>query len=329
MHLYEGMKRQNFHAAILVTVAAVAACSPRVRVANTTPPPVEKLAELWQLPGDLAKRDLFHGVGGAGVVPAVGGTYTWVSTDTTGYSPGYEVRDKDGHTWDVKLGIEAQPEVVASRVLWAIGYHQPATYYVSNWQLSGGPGGQQQGARFRLQADEAEVVGDWSWADNAFIGTQPYNGLIVTNILLNSWDWKTSNNKIYRFKSGPSSAQHYVVRDLGASLGKTSPSRLLWILPIPARGFGQGSRNNVADFELQGFIKRVDENDVEFDFHTIYGSIVDLVRPADVRWTAQLLSRVSDGQWEDAFRAAEYTPDVRARFIKKIKAKIAEGLAVS
>ena len=322
------MKWRNFHAAILVTLAAVA-CSPNVRVARTTPPPQDKLTELWQLPEDLATRDLFHGAGGAEVAPAVGATYTWVSTDTTGYSPGYDVRDPDGRTWAVKLGVEAQPEVVASRVLWAIGYHQPATFYVANWQLSGGPGGQQQGARFRLEADDAEVAGDWSWADNDFIGTQPYNGLIVANILLNSWDWKTSNNKIYRITSGSSPPQRYVVRDLGASLGKTSPSRLLWILPISARGFGQGSRNNVDDFESQGFIKRVDENKVEFDFHTIYGSIVDLVRPADVRWTAQLLNRVTDAQWEDAFRAADYSPDVRARYIKKIKAKIAEGLAVS
>ena len=228
--------------------------------------------------------------------------------------------------WSVKLGPEAQPEVVASRVLWALGYHQPPTYYLRSWQLSGGPAGQQSGARFRADLESAKVIGDWSWSENAFIGTQPYHGLIVANILLNSWDWKTSNNKIYRLSDG---AQRYVVRDLGASLGKTSPSRLLWFLPIPVRGFGQGSRNNIDDFESQRLIKRVDENDVDFDFHTIYGSVVDLVRPSDVRWTADLLSRVTDAQWEDAFRAADYSPDVRARYIKKIKAKIAEGLAVS
>jgi hypothetical protein len=68
---------------------------------------------------------------------------------------------------------------------------------------------------------------------------------------------------------------------------------------------------------------------VDFDFHTIYDSVVDLVRSSDVRWTAELLSRVTDTQWEDAFRSADYTPEVRARYIKKIKAKIAEGLAVS
>ena len=38
---------------------------------------------------------------------------------------------------------------------------------------------------------------------------------------------------------------------------------------------------------------------------------------------------LTDTQWDDAFRAADYSPDVRARYIKKIKAKIAEGLAVS
>ena len=323
------MNAPLFRALILVTLAVVTACAPRVRVTNATPPSAEKFAELWQAPDDLASRDLFHGPGGADAKPATDAAFTWVSTDKTGYSPGYEVRGPDGRTWSVKLGVEAQSEVVASRVLWAIGYHQPATYYVSNWQLAGGPGGQQQPGRFRLEFEDAEVIGDWSWAENEFLGTQPYQGLVAANILLSNWDWKTSNNKIYRHKSGTSPPQRYVVRDLGASLGKTTPSRLLWILPIHVRGFGQGSRNDIDDFESQRFIERVDENRVEFDFDSIYGSVVDLVHPSSVRWVAELLNRVSDAQWEDAFRAADYSPDVRARFIRKIKSKIAEGLAVS
>ena len=95
------------------------------------------------------------------------------------------------------------------------------------------------------------------------------------------------------------------------------------------RGFGQGTRNDIEDFESQGFIRGVDDGDVSFDFRTFYGAVVNLVRPADVRWTAELLSRLTDAQLDDAFRAADYSPDVRARFIRKIKAKIAEGLAVS
>jgi hypothetical protein len=147
--------------------------------------------------------------------------------------------------------------------------------------------------------------------------------LIVANILLNNWDWKTSNNKIYRHADG---TRRYVVRDLGASLGKTSSSKLLWTIPM--RGLGQGSRNDINDFESQGFITSVGEDDVEFDFDTIYGSVVDLVRPADVRWTAALLGRLTDRQLDDAFRAADYSADVRSRYVTKIKAKIAEARAV-
>ena len=319
----------SFRALFLVTFAVATACAPRVRDANTIPPSVEKLAELWQLPEDLTTRDVFHGPGGIDMKPAAGAAYTWLATDTTGYSPGYEVRGPDGRKWDVKIGAEAQSEVAASRVLWALGYHQPATYYVADWQLSGGPGGQQQGARFRLETEDAEVIGEWSWSENEFVGTQPYHGLIAVNILINSWDWKTSNNRIYRVKDGTQPLRRFVVRDLGASFGATRSSRLLWVLPVPMRGFGQGTRNNIDHFESQGFIKRVDEGRVSFDFRTFYSAVVDLVRPSDVRWTAELLNRLTDKQWDDAFRAADYSPDVRARFVRTIKAKIAEGLAVS
>ena len=316
-------------AAFLVILSIVGACAPQVRRANTTPPPEDKLAELWQAPHDIGQRDLYHGPGGVDAAPAADAEYTWVSTDTTGYSPGFEVRGADGRSWDVKLGPEAQSEVVASRVLWAIGYHQPVIYYVRNWQLSGGPGGPQQGSRFRLDSSDAEVVGEWAWADNEFVGTQPYHGLIAANILINSWDWKTNNNRIYRIKGGTPPLRRYVVRDLGASFGKTQSSRLLWVLPIPMRGFGQGTRNDIDHFESQDFIERTGDGRVEFDFRTFYGAVVDQVRPADVRWTAELLNRVTDSQWDDAFRAADYAPELRARFIKKLKAKIAEGLAVS
>jgi hypothetical protein len=249
--------------------------------------------------------------------------FTWVATDKSGYSPGFDLRGSDGRTWSAKLGPEAQPEVAAGRILWAVGYHQPPTYYVRTWQLSGGPGGQQPAARFRTDFEGAKVVGDWSWSKNGFLDTQPFRGLIVANILLNNWDWKTSNNKIYQDADG---TRRFVVRDLGASLGKTSSSKLLWSIPI--RGLGQGTRNDINDFESQRFIKSIGENDVDFDFATIYGSVVDMVRPADVRWTAELLSRLTDAQLDDAFRAADYSPDVRSRYVKKIKAKIAEGLAV-
>ena len=318
------MKPRNFSAAILVTFAVFVLTSTQSLSTAAQSAVDTKIAELWAAPHDIATRDLFHGPGGAELMPKHDTPFKWLATDTTGYSPGFDVHGHDGRKWSVKLGPEAQTEVVASRILWAIGYHQPPNYLIKSWQLSGGPGGQQTEARFRTDFDGSEVIGDWSWKQNEFLDTQPFRGLIVANILLNSWDWKTSNNKIYRHADG---TRRFVVRDLGASLGKTSSSKLLWTIPI--RGFGQGTRNDIDGFEAQGFIKRIGENEVEFDFDTIYGSVVDLVRPADVKWTAELLNKITDAQWDDAFRAGQYAPEVRARFIKKIKAKIAEGLAVS
>jgi hypothetical protein len=40
------------------------------------------------------------------------------------------------------------------------------------------------------------------------------------------------------------------------------------------------------------------------------------------------MSRLSDGQWNDAFRAAGYSPEESRRYVMKIKSKIAEGLAL-
>ncbi|HKY20494.1 MAG TPA: hypothetical protein VJM31_04670 [Vicinamibacterales bacterium] len=321
------MNPLSCRAAILVTAAALAfASAAPIAQRDTVQRAPEKVEALWVMPDDIAARDLLNGPGGAELAVKPESSFTWVATDTTGYSPGFDVRDAAGRSWSVKLGPEAQSEIVASRVLWAIGYHQLPTYYLANWQLSGGPGGRQPAGRFRANFEDAKVVGDWAWASNPFSETQALRGLIVANVLLNSWDWKTSNNKIYRDANGK---ERYLVRDLGASLGKTSASRLLWVLPIAMRGFGQGSRNDIAGFESQGFIKRIDGERVVFDFDTIYDDVVDRVRPSDVRWTAELLGRITDAQWDDALKAADYSPDIRARYIKKIKAKIAEGLAVS
>lgn len=315
------MKARNFSAAFVVILGAFVGTSSQSVATQLAAS--ANVAELWIAPSDIASRDLFHGPGGAALAPQATTPFTWIATDKTGYSPGFVVRGPDGRSWSVKLGPEAQTEVAASRLLWAIGYHQPPTYFLKSWQLSGGPGGEQPEARFRTDFEGSKVVGDWSWSKNDFLDTQPYRGLIVANVLLNSWDWKTSNNKIYQFNDG---TRRFVVRDLGASLGKTSSSKLLWTIPI--RGLGQGSRNDIDDFESQNFIKRIGENEVEFDFDTIYGSVVERVRPADVKWMVELMSKLTDAQLDDAFRAAEYSPEVRARYVKKIKAKIAEGLAL-
>ena len=283
--------------------------------------------QLWVAPSDLESRDLFYGVGGPDLAPDPTDSYELIEVDKSGYSPGYAVRDREGTRWSVKLGIEAQPEVVATRVLWAIGYHQPANYLLTNWQFVDKETQAQPLARFRREQSDQKVVSDWSWYENPFVSTQAFKGLVVANLVLNNWDWKTSNNKVYDVSSPEGSARRvYVVRDLGASLGKTTfPRFLRW---TPMRGLGQGSRNDLEGFEEQGFIKGVEGQHVEFHYRGIHQNLVNLLTVDDVAWTCRLLARLSDQQWNDAFRAAGFEPAQRARYIAKLKAKIGEGLAL-
>ena len=287
-------------------------------------------AALWVEPADLGSRNFFDGPGGQALAPAESARYELIAVDSKGYSGGYDVRDRQGVKWSVKIGKEAQPEVTVSRVLSGLGFHQPPVYLLHDWQLDGAAAdpASLRMARFRRDAEDAKVVADWSWYENPFIGSQPFQGLLVANVMLNNWDWKTSNNKIYDLPSaqnGPTRV--YVVRDLGASLGKTSfPSFLKW---TPMRGMGQGSRNDVDGFEEQGFIKSVDGQKVRFDYNGIHRKLVDTITRDDVIWTARLMSRVSDDQWRDAFRAGGFTASQQQRYIAKLKSKIRAGLALA
>jgi hypothetical protein len=290
-------------------------------------PGTPALTELWEEPRDIKTRDLFHGAGGTSLAPK-GSSFAFVAADSTGFSPGFDVTDNTGLEWSVKTGPEAQSEVTTSRILWAIGFHQPPTYYVEHWTMMGAQAGKQLPGRFRPKLKEEEVVGDWSWYENPFVGSRPYAGLVVANLILNSWDWKTSNNKIYSLSTSTGAVERrFVVRDVGASLGRTTyPHILKW---FRLRGFGQGTRNDLPGFEAQGFITAVDGDRVDFDYRGIYRDVIDSVTPADVAWTSALMARLSDRQWDDAFRAGGYTPDERRRYILKIKEKISQGLALS
>jgi hypothetical protein len=314
-----------FALTLTVDVAACGRIMRDVRVVTDRP---SQIAELWQEPSNIEQRDLFHGPGGAALLPR-DATFAFVARDTTGWSPGFDVRTADGMEWSVKLGPEAQPEVVSSRILWAIGFHQPPTYYLDSWSLTGQESGPQPPGRFRPSLTTQKVVGDWSWYENPFVGSRPFGGLVVANLILNNWDWKSSNNKIYELSQPVDGvSRQFVVRDVGASLGKTTyPGVLKW---FRLRGFGQGTRNDLAGFEEQGFIRRVDEGSgLEFDYSGIYRDLVDTVTAADVHWVSTRLNRLTDEQWGAAFRAGGYNPEQTARYVAKIKAKIAQGLALT
>ena len=115
------------------------------------------------------------------------------------------------------------------------------------------------------------------------------------------------------------------MRDLGASLGSNEQAK--WIRWSNLRG-AQGSKNDLEDFEAAGFIDGVENGYVKFAYTGPNDWIGKFITPAHVQWTAKLMSRLSDEQWRDAFRAAGYTPEDSARFINKLEEKIATGLTL-
>lgn len=322
MEFPQAPRRAALVIGLLVASLAAEACARTLRPSLQQPPPAT-IAELWSEPADLGRRDLYHGPGGPELVPPAV-TYAFVAHKTSGTNPGYDVRDPQGRLWSVKLGEESQSEVTASRVLWAAGFHQPPTYYVERWQLSGADAGEQPAGRFRVELPGHEVTGAWSWYDNSFIGTRPFAALVAVNMLMNNWDLKTTNNKVYvATNEDGRTGRRYVVRDLGASLGKARQPRVLSWLPFMRHK--QGSKNSLEDFEAQGFVRAVTGETVEFDYRGLDKALIGSVTAADLRWTCDLLSRLSEQQWLDAFRAGGYTPEESARYVRRIQEKLAHA----
>lgn len=279
----------------------------------------EPVSALWVRPPDIASRNLFIGPGSADLVPRPGSAFQYLGEDKTGHSHGYDVVDAQGHKWDVKMGEEAPAEIAVSRILWAIGFHQPVQHYVARWRLTGAPDkestGQAEPGRFRLASDH-KSLGDWSWSDNPFKDTRELRGLIVANLVLNNWDLTPDNNRIYRLGKKSGHHEHwYVVQDVGGSLGKTR-----W--PI-------GTRNNLEDFESEKLIESARDGKVEMAYRSRHKMLVGQLTPADVVWACTLLDQLSDRQLDDAFRAGGYAKPIRERYIRKIRAKIHEGLSLA
>jgi hypothetical protein len=249
--------------------------------------------------------------------PAVDAPYSIIETDPRGFSITYEVKDRDGREWGVKIGPEAQTEIVSSRVVWALGYHQLPSFFVERWiAVENGRGHLRGGARFRPDDANLEAKGPWAWRENPFSGTRPFNGLIVLMMLLNSTDLKDDNNTLYAIDGPPreGARRWFVVKDLGASLGETGRME-------PRRGYIDG-------FEQEPFITGVADGIVQFGFRGRHQDLLERITVADVRWICSRVSKITDGQWRDAFRAGGYREDTAARFIARIKQKAAEGLAL-
>lgn len=292
-------------------------------VTPTKPAADTPIAEMWERPDDLATRDLFYGPWGREHAPAHDAVYTFVKSKRTGMNPGMTVRDPEGRTWSVKQASfndrepEGPIEVVVSRVLSAVGYHQPPVYLLPSFTLADRYGRRiEPGGRFRLDVVGVHNDGEWSWQQNPFVGTRPYQGLLVILLLMNSSDLKNENNTLYRLQAPDGSSRHwFVVRDLGIALGDT--------------GRVSPRRGDIDRFERTRFITGTANGYVTFGYRGYHQELVrGRLTPEDVRWACELLAGLNGDQWRDAFRAGFFEPAVADRFIHVLTERIAEGLNV-
>jgi hypothetical protein len=292
-------------------------------------------AVMWNDPKDLNSRDLFYGPGGKENSPK--GTFTFVEEDREGGSPKFVVRDDEGGKWKAKLGLEARPETVCTRLVWAVGYYANEDYFVRDLKVAGMPPRLHRGQEFvdtdgsihnvRLKREnkrEERKIGNWQWRHDAFTGTRELNGLRVLMAVINNWDLKDENNAIYQ--AGPE--RIYIVSDLGASFGAAGRT---W----PR----DKAKDNLGSYGQSKFIRRLTADFVDFAVPArprwVYWVnppevmrrihlewIGKNVPRADAKWIGQLLARLSPQQIRDAFRAGGYSPEETEQFAKLLEGRI-------
>jgi hypothetical protein len=238
---------------------------------------------------------------------------TFLKEDQDGYSTKFRVRDAAGREWVAKLGKEAQSETAAVRLLWAVGYQTEINYLVPCAHITGAPkprkkvgrceGGGFRNVRFEARPENVERAGDWGWRRNPFVGRRELRGLVVMMALINNWDVKDSNNVILyvpaRDDRGVAESL-YAISDLGAAFGKTGRVPFFWRITR--------SRNNPKDYSQSRFIDKVKGGRVAFRYGGKNRGLFKDISLADAKWVGNLLSRLSDRQISDAFRAANYSP---------------------
>jgi hypothetical protein len=244
---------------------------------------------------DPESLDLYNGPGGKEMAPDLSNV-TFLEEEKGGWSKKYRVQDGSGKVWIAKLSSESQSETAATRIVWAAGYYTDISYLVPRLEIKGK--GLFENVRLEARPKGMKRLDAWQWESNPFVGTKEFQGLKVLMVLLNNWDIKDENNKIIAVNNTDTGERElrYIVSDLGATLGKLG-------------GFISRSRNKPEDFINAKFVKGVEGDKVRFNYS---GKNTDIFRDITVeqaQWLGERLSRLSDAQISDAFRAGNYSQD--------------------
>jgi hypothetical protein len=286
---------------------------------------------MWQDPGDIASRDLFYGPGSPDRAPRE--PFAFIKEDLNGTNPKFTVADGKGVKWKVKLGVEARPEIAASRLVWAAGYFTHEYYLVPRLQVRNMPRSLKRGqelvaqdgimlnARLKRGEEDAPKVNTWNWGSNPFKHTREFNGLRIMMALLNNLDLKDANNGIYRDKT----RDIYMVNDLGCSFS--------------ARVWPYNMKGNLSSYKKYPFIRKIAPKHVDVNIPT-GPEVTDPLRlgwalarvssrwfgrnipRSDAAWLGGILAQLSPQQIQDAFRAAGFSSDEADGFINELLKRI-------
>jgi hypothetical protein len=332
MKMYRRITQYLLIAIALAVVQADAACESNAAAV------VHPQAILWSNPTNIRSRNLFYGPGGRQGEPK--GQFKFIKEDLDGTNPKFDVRDAAGSKWKVKLGVEAQPETAATRLLWAVGFVANENYFLFDLRVADMPTHLQRGQNLvrpnghipsvRLQKPPGnKKLGIWSWKNNPFTGTREFNALRVMMALLSNWDLKDVNNAVYSDQERPA-LELYEVSDVGSSFGRTGETYSR-----------RSSKNNLPAYRKSKFIAKITPEYVNFNFptHLPYLYIFNFhlffsqkrlhwvgqhIPRSDARWIGSLLGELSPEQIRDAFRAAGYSPDQVEGYATTVQARIAE-----
>lgn len=269
---------------------------------------------LWE-PSNISQKDLFYGPGGKGMLPDLR-KVTFIEEEKEGYNKKYRIKDAAGREWIAKIGREAQSETAAVRLIWALGYKTEINYHVPSITIPGK--GTFKDVRLEARPANIDRLDEWSWKSNPFLGTKELQGLRIMMVFLTNWDVGDFQNKVLEVSGRNGKEHHYIISDLGATLGRLGNNNL----PLFYRFGRQIGKSD--DYVKAKVVRAVDNDEVVLAYKGKNRFIFDDIKVEDAAWIANLLSQLSDKQIRDAFRAAHYTPQEITTFAIGVKNRIKE-----
>ena len=269
---------------------------------------------LWE-DVNSSSLDLFYGPGGSAMAPDVS-KVTFIKEDTQGHNKKYRIKDAKGQIWVAKFGSEAQPETAAVRLLYGLGYKTEINYLVPSLTIPGK--GTFKNARLEARPENVERLDEWKWKDNPFVGSNELQGLKIMMVFLTNWDLLDLQNKVLRVNNNGTVEHQFVISDLGATFGKLGNNNLPFFFRLGRK------TNDPGTWYEAGFVSGVKGGMIDFDFKGKGRSLMDDITVAQGHWLATRLAMLSDKQIEDAFRAANYTPDEVKLMKDGFKARLEE-----